>query len=440
VPAVLAVAVVTALMWWHIDSASRAFWIALSVLVVACPCALSLATPAALTAAAGGALRRGLLLRSGSALEVLQRTTHVVFDKTGTLTLGRLRRRAVHCAADLDEAQCLALAAALERFSEHPIARAFDDVDAPVVVSETVTASAGAGVEGVIDGRRLRIGSPAWVRELSANAAGAGWTREPLSNCAGTGADGDRTDILLGDERGPLCRFELEDTPRPRAQETIRRLQAAGLDVTLVSGDGPGPVSALAACLGIDDARAGASPQEKLRMVRDLQAAGAVVLMVGDGVNDAPVLGAAQVSIAMGGGTDLARSRADGVLLKEDLAAVADAVELARATRRVMRQNLAWSIAYNALALPLASTGYITPWWAAIGMSLSSLVVVLNAVRLGKPPREAAYGGSGTVVDAGRRATAEDATMSPREAAHIDGRTAAGAANARGHRAEEMAA
>ncbi|MFN2426460.1 MAG: heavy metal translocating P-type ATPase [Candidatus Binatia bacterium] len=371
VPAVLTVSLATWLAWWQIDP-SRAFWVALSVLVVTCPCALSLATPAALTAAAGGALRRGLLLRSGNALEVLQRTTHVVFDKTGTLTLGRFRRRGTQPLAELDDARCVALAAALERYSEHPIARAFDDVDASLLTARDVTASAGAGVEGVIDGRRLRIGAPSWVRALSSGAA----------------APSDSADVLLGDDLGPLCRFELEDTPRPGARETVARLRAAGLGVSVVSGDAPGAVAALAASLGIADARAAASPADKLRIVQDLQRAGAVVLMVGDGVNDAPVLGAAQVSIAMGGGTDLARSRADGVLLKEDLAAIADVVDLARATRRVMRQNLAWSISYNLLALPLAAMGHITPWWAALGMSLSSLVVVLNAVRLGRPPRD----------------------------------------------------
>jgi len=372
VPVVLLVSLATALAWWRID-ASRAFWVALSVLVVTCPCALSLATPAALTAAAGGALRRGLLLRSGHALEVLQRTTHVVFDKTGTLTLGRFRRRAVVCHGDLGEAHCLALAAALERFSEHPIARAFDDIDISGIAADAVTASAGAGVEGLVDGRRLRIGAPAWVQELA-----AGGDRLPAHA-------GDATGVLLGDENGDLCRFELEDTPRPGARDTIRRLRDAGLEVLLVSGDTAGPVGALAASLGIANARSCASPEDKLRVVQDLQARGAVVLMVGDGVNDAPVLGAAQVSIAMGGGTDLARSRADGVLLKGDLAAIPDVVELARRARRVMRQNLSWSILYNLLALPLASTGYITPWLAAIGMSLSSLLVVLNAVRLGKP-------------------------------------------------------
>ena len=370
VPAVLLVSAATMLAWWRIDP-SQAFWIALSVLVVTCPCALSLATPAALTTAAGGALRRGLLLRSGHALEVLQRTTHVVFDKTGTLTVGRFRRRAAVRLGDMAEGTCLAMAAALERFSEHPIARAFDDVATAGLEATAVTASAGAGVEGLVNGRRLRVGSAAWVAQLSGKDT--------------VHAGNDATGVLLGDEDGPLCRFELEDTPRPGARETIARLKAAGLGVSLVSGDAEGPARALAAAVGIASVRFGASPADKLDAVRELQQQGAVVLMVGDGVNDAPVLGAAQVSIAMGGGTDLARSHADGVLLKEDLAAIADTVDLARATRRVMRQNLSWSIAYNLLALPLAATGHITPWLAAIGMSVSSLVVVLNAVRLGRP-------------------------------------------------------
>ena len=378
VPTVLVVSAITALAWWRIDPA-QAFWVALSVLVVTCPCALSLATPAALTAAAGGALRRGLLLRSGHALEVLQRTTHVVFDKTGTLTEGRFRRRGCDVVGTLGEAKCLAIAAALERWSEHPIARAFDDVDAGALDVGDAVASAGAGVEALIDGRRYRIGSPAWVRELSAAA---------LPDAA----PGSATSVLLGDEGGLLCRFELEDTPRAQARETVRRLRGLGLEVELVSGDGEGAVTALASRLGIGRARGGASPEAKLAIVKTLQDEGAVVLMVGDGVNDAPVLGAAQVSIAMGGGTDLARGRADGVLLKEDLAAVADVIELARDTRRVMRQNLGWSIAYNLLALPLAASGHITPYWAAIGMSLSSLVVVLNAVKLGKPSRRASGG------------------------------------------------
>jgi Cu2+-exporting ATPase len=375
VPAVLAIAAGTAIVWAHID-ASRAFWVALSVLVVTCPCALSLATPAALTAASRGALRRGLLLRNGAAIESLRRVTHVVFDKTGTLTLGRFRRRRTVALAGLDEASCLALAAALEGFSEHPLARAFDDVDASSVVVQGICATAGAGIEGHIDGRRVRIGSASWVSELCGVGAGA----------AGALATGG-TAIALGDERGLLCRFELEDVPRPHVARTIASLRRAGLRVVLASGDGRASVAAVAASAGIDEWIADSTPADKLALVKSLQAHGAVVLMVGDGVNDAPVLGAADVSIAMGTGTDLARSRADAVLIGNDLGAIEQLLVLARRTRRVMRENLVWSGLYNLLAIPLACSGLVAPWMAAVGMSASSLVVVLNAVRLGDAPR-----------------------------------------------------
>jgi Cu2+-exporting ATPase len=389
VPAVLVASVGTAAAWWLVDP-SRAFWVALSVLVITCPCALSLATPAALTAASGGALRRGLLLRTGSALETLQRVTHVVFDKTGTLTLGRFRLRATQPLGAASVAECLAAATALERYSEHPVARAFDDPGAAPVEVRDVSARVGAGVEGTIGGRRLRIGTRRFAEELSLGHEGhpshaAAVRHSFAARHLGSAEHDELPGVWLGDELELLCRFELEDETRPLAAATISRLRRAGLRVSVVSGDAAPSVGALAARLGIEDARASCTPEDKLAHVRGLQQAGHVVLMVGDGVNDAPVLGAAQVSIAMGGGTDLARSCADAVLLKEDLGPVADAIEVARAARRVMRQNLAWSLTYNVVALPLACAGLVTPWWAAIGMSLSSLVVVLNAVRLGRP-------------------------------------------------------
>lgn len=372
VPAVLMLSISTAAAWWFLDP-DRALWIAVSVLVVTCPCALSLATPAALTAAAGGALGRGVLLRNGLALETLQQVTHVVFDKTGTLTLGRFRMRTVEALSGNSGEQCLRTAAALERFSEHPLARAFDDVDASGVVATDVVALAGSGVEGVVDGTRYRIGSSAWVTELSKDR---GQNAEGVSPA---------TEIFLGDQNGLLCRFLLEDTLRGGAVQAVQRLRGLGMNVRLISGDGEAPVRAMAERLSLSGATAHASPTDKLKALQNLQAGGAVVLMVGDGVNDAPVLGAAQVSIAMGEGTDLARSSADGVLLTDNLEAIADVVELARATRRVMRQNLAWAALYNLVALPLAVAGLVSPWWAALGMSVSSLVVVLNAVRLSKP-------------------------------------------------------
>ncbi len=369
VPAVLLLAAAVAAVWWRIDP-SQAFWVTLSVLVVSCPCALSLATPAALTAATGGLLRRGLLVTRAHVLEGLHGATHVVFDKTGTLTQGSFRLRRSVPLPPHDLAGALALARALESRSEHPIARAFAaDAATPAVVD--AAAVAGFGVEGVVGGRRYRIGNPDWVTELT----GGGAPNPPSRD--------DDMWVLLGDTDGAVAWFALEDAPRPEAAAAVRALRQRGLAVQLLSGDPSAAVAQLARRLGIEVAVRGASPAEKLRHVQALQAAGAVVVMVGDGVNDAPVLGAAQVSVAMGGGTDLAVGGADCVLLREDLGVLADAIDLAHRTRRVLYQNLGWSLAYNAVALPLAALGWVAPYWAALGMSLSSLVVVLNAVRLG---------------------------------------------------------
>lgn len=387
VPALLVVCAATAYAWWQIDP-SRAFWITLSVLVVTCPCALSLATPAVLTAASAGALGRGLLLRSGDALEALSKVTLVVFDKTGTLTEGRPRLRAVRPQRGVSAARAVALARSLEHYSEHPIAKAFagplpcGGEGGPLLGVAGAVASAGAGVEGRIEGRRYRIGSPRWVAELA--GSGSPDAKSP-STC-----------VALGDEDGLVCTFELEDTLRSGARDLVARLDSSGLGVVLLSGDTEAAVAAAAARVGIARFVAGASPAAKLAFVEEAQRRGAVVAMVGDGVNDAPVLGGADVSIAMGSAADLARSRADAVLLGDDVGAVAEAFALARRARRVIRQNLAWSIAYNAVALPLAAAGLVPPYLAAAGMSLSSLVVVLNARRLSRvagrtqaPPAEA---------------------------------------------------
>lgn len=254
----------------------------------------------------------------------------------------------------------------------------------------------------MVDGRRYRIGAAEWVAALAGSTGGA--------------ATGSSTAVVLGDEQGLLATFELEDTPRPGAADAVRRLRATGLDVRVVSGDAAAPVAALAASLEIATAESRATPAGKLEAVRQLQRDGAVVLMVGDGVNDAPVLGAAQCSLAMGGGTDLARGCADGVILREDLTAVADVVDLAKATRRVMRQNLAWSFAYNLTALPIAMAGLVTPWWAALGMSLSSLVVVLNATRLGR---------AGAANASPAAPTTAVAAAKPAEARHVPVRSRA---------------
>lgn len=356
--------------WWLQHRPDDAFWITLSVLVVTCPCALSLATPAAVTAATGRLTRAGLLTTRGHALETLARATHVIFDKTGTLTYGRPRLMDVRSHRELSRDRCLAIAAALERSSEHPLGKVLVEAAPEAPEARDVTATPGMGVEGVVDGRRYRVGNPDFV-------AGLGGRTEP---------DGDHpeglTQIVLGDEDGPLARFALADRVRPDAAATVEALRRLGLEVALLSGDSPVIAARVGAELGIVDARGGLLPADKLARIRQLQGQGAVVAMVGDGVNDAPVLAGAQVSIAMGSGTQLAHASADMVLLSERLGRLRDGVVVARRTLAIIRQNIAWAILYNAVALPLAAVGWVAPWMAAIGMSVSSLVVVVNALRL----------------------------------------------------------
>ena len=375
VAAVLAIAALVGLFWWRI-SPGDAFWITLSVLVATCPCALAIATPAALTCANNALARRGVLITRGHVLETLSRITHVLFDKTGTLTSGCLSVRSERTLREIPGHQTLGIAAALERHSEHPIAAAFTRLAAERAIRlppvRSVRAVANQGLEGTLDGRVFRIGRPAWVA-----ARGDGEPCPELPSCKGMW-------VLLGDESGPLAWFELDDPPRPEASGVVAALRARGLAVGLLSGDPSAAVQQLAAQLGIESAVGGAVPEEKLRRVHDLQRSGAVVAMLGDGVNDAPVLGAAQVSLAMGGGTDLAKISADAVLLGDDLRGLIRAVDQGGRTRRIIRQNLAWALAYNLSVLPLAAAGQVAPWAAAAGMSLSSLLVTVNALRLNR--------------------------------------------------------
>jgi len=376
VAGLLLLAIGVAWWWWQHDPA-HAFAITLSVLVVTCPCALSLATPAAVTAATGALTRLGVLTTRGHALETLARATHVIFDKTGTLTEGRLRLEQVEQLGDLDRDACLKLAAGLEQASEHPIARALVAAAGSLPSVTDLTSTAGLGVEGVVDGRRYRIGTTAYVRDLQL----AGGHHE---SDASPETDG----VVLGSEQGLLARFSFIDHVRERAAEALQQLRQLGLEVELLSGDQLDAVAAVAGELGITHFRARCSPQDKLARINELQSQGAVVAMVGDGVNDAPVLAGAQVSLAMGGGTQLAHASADMVLLSEQLPHLVDAVRTSRRTLAVIRQNLLWALVYNLVAVPLAAAGFVAPWMAAIGMSSSSLVVVLNALRLRAAPRE----------------------------------------------------
>jgi Cu2+-exporting ATPase len=364
----LALAVAVGLFWWH-WAPTRAFWVVLAMLVATCPCALSLATPTALVAATGSLQRLGLLLSRGHVLEGLGRIDTLIVDKTGTLTEGRLRLRAVQPLGGLSADACLALAAALENHSEHPIARAFGRAEQ---AAEQVRSVPGLGLEGRVEGRLLRIGAADFVCALSATPV----PRAP---------DRPGQSLLLGDRKGALAWLLLDDPVRGDADRLLQACRARGWRILLLSGDRSAHVAAVAAELGIDDARGGLDSKAKLAVLRGLQAEGRKVLVLGDGVNDAPVLAAADISVAMGSGTDLARVSADAVLLGSHLGALVDAFDLAARTRRVIAQNLTWAVLYNGLMLPFAALGWVTPLWAALGMSVSSLTVVLNALRLTRP-------------------------------------------------------
>ena len=356
--------------FWYLRAPAEAFWITLSVLVVTCPCALSLATPAALTAATGRLTRQGLLTTRGHALETLARVTDVVLDKTGTLTHGQLQLESVRPLGRPNEDEVLSIAAALEQGSEHPIARAIVQA-APAVGSATgVRSLPGRGVEGEVEGRRYRIGSARFAGEWLPGGAA------DLPHESGF------AEVYLVSEQGPVGQILLADQVRAEAGATVEALKQQGLDVHLLSGDAAPVVQRVAGELGIDRAEGELLPDDKLDRLRHLQEQGRVVAMVGDGINDAPVLAGAQVSLAMGSGTQLAHASADMVLLSEDLGHLAEGVVTSRRTMNIIRQNLVWALAYNLVALPLAAGGMIAPWMAAIGMSMSSLLVVLNALRL----------------------------------------------------------
>jgi Cu2+-exporting ATPase len=352
-------AVLVFVAWLQID-ASRAFPIALAVLVVSCPCALSLAIPAALATAYAELARRGVLSLRPDALESLARVDTVVFDKTGTLTRGRPRLGNASALGEIELERAHALAAALQRGSAHPLAQAFIGAGGEASSrAEQVRVVPGRGVEGRVDGLALRLGE-------------AGFASAGVDDGA----------IWLGDGRRALARFVLRDDLRDDAAAAVHALHELQLETELSSGDAEPAVRQVADAAGIGRARFRQSPEAKLARVRALQGEGRRVLMVGDGLNDAPVLAGADVSIAFGAGAATAHRSADLVLTGESLRRIPEAIALARRTRRIVRQNLAWAIGYNLLALPFAAAGAVPPWVAALGMAASSLLVTLNALRL----------------------------------------------------------
>ncbi|MDM8567275.1 heavy metal translocating P-type ATPase [Candidatus Halobeggiatoa sp. HSG11] len=374
---VLLLAVGVAIYWWHVNPE---IWLTttFAVLVVTCPCALSLATPTAITAATSNLTQIGLLISKGHALESLAHVTHFVFDKTGTLTKGNLHLLTTHTLADLSETKCLQYAITLEQQSEHPIAQAFkSEVKPAKLEAKEVINHPGAGIQGKIDGEQYFIGTQAFIKEKT----GLNIDSQLLRNLQQDG----NTLVLLA-KKSELSQllgaFILGDEIRKGAKELIHSLKKQGKLVSLLSGDHATAVKRVATEVGIETLDANMTPANKLQKIKALQAEGAIVAMVGDGVNDAPVLAQAQVSIAMGSGTQVARTSADMILLTEQLPNLLLGINTARKTLKIVRQNIIWAIGYNLLALPAAAMGLIAPWMAAIGMSLSSLLVVANALRL----------------------------------------------------------
>ncbi len=367
---IMLLSVMTGIVWWQIDS-GRAIWVAITVLVVTCPCALSLATPGVMSAVIGLLAKRGVLIARGSAIEALARSRHIVFDKTGTLTEGRLTVSATELWRDQSLDVCAAMAAG----SLHPVSKALvTTLPSSVLVCDQLTELAGLGLQAEFQGVVYRLGSVAWVTALqvtpSDQLASLPEVFQVSSLCA------------FGDAHGLIALFALNDCLRADARAMVQQLQALGKTLHILSGDNSRVVQRIAGELQLNEAHGGMSPEEKYQMVLALQKKGERVAMIGDGMNDGPGLSIADVSIAMGQGAPITQARCDVLLLSNRLADFAYAVKMCQFSLRLIKENLGWAIVYNALAIPAAMTGLIEPWHAAIGMSLSSVIVVCNSLRL----------------------------------------------------------
>ncbi|UUM31781.1 heavy metal translocating P-type ATPase [Vibrio japonicus] len=355
--------VISAGTWffWHQTRPDDAFWIMLSVLVATCPCALSLATPTALTCATSRMGNYGILLRKSHVFETLCKVNHLIIDKTGTLTHGDIVISNVATPSIYSEEKSLAIAAALESHANHPIARAFKTYSDQQVSVNDVENIIGSGIQGVYEGKVAKIGSSSFV-------LGKGATAEPNS-------------VYLSIDDVHIATFKYQDPIRKEAKSFIERFKQEGIKVTLLTGDSQMNADSVASEIGIDKVVAAAKPQDKLNYLKNVDISD-VTMMIGDGINDAPTLAGAHLSIAMGGGADVAKASADMVLLGDHLERILDARKLALQTRKIIRENLAWSLGYNVFILPLAVAGLVAPYFAVVGMSASSIIVVSNSLRL----------------------------------------------------------
>ena len=382
VPVVIVIALLTLAGWLATGAgAASAFTAAVAVLIIACPCALGLATPTALMVGTGRGAQLGLLIRGPEVLESTRRADTIVLDKTGTVTTGRLEPAGITVAPGADEAQAWRLAGAIEAASEHPVARAIaaeatSRQDEPLPPVGEFESHEGLGVVGTADGHRVAVGRPALLADLGIELPGALADALEASQARGETAvaaavDGEATAVI-----------SVTDTVKPGAAEAIARLRALGLAPVLLTGDNERAARTVGAQVGIDDVVAGVLPAGKVAEVGRLQDQGAVVAMAGDGVNDAPALALADLGISMGTGTDVAIEASDLTVVSGDLRRVPDAIALSRATLRTIKQNLAWAFGYNVAAIPLAAAGLLDPMIAGLAMALSSVSVVLNALRL----------------------------------------------------------
>jgi Cu+-exporting ATPase len=379
VPIVLVVAAATLAFWLWRDP-RHALESTVAVLVVACPCAFGLATPTAVMVGTGRAARQGVLFKDAEALEGLARVTRVVFDKTGTLTLGRPAVTGVVPAPGFTRDEVLGLAAAVERASEHPIARAIVAAAPPGPTATDFDARPGLGAVAKLDGREIAIGNRPFFGMLGVNFA-------PLQRDLTAAVASGETAVLVAVDDRFAGIVSVADEPRPEAAQVVQALRSLGLAVSMLTGDDGTTAGAMAQRLGIDDVKPEVMPPDKADAIREYQKAGPVA-MVGDGINDAPALAQADVGIAVYRGTDVAIEAADVVLMKNDLARVVRSVELSRASRRGINQNFAWAFGYNVVLIPLAA-GVLRPWGvaldpmvAAAAMAFSSITVVLNSLRL----------------------------------------------------------
>ncbi|MGW3116957.1 heavy metal translocating P-type ATPase [Streptomyces sp. NPDC001107] len=379
VPAIVTVACTVLGFWLGAGAdASAAVTAAVAVLVVACPCALGLATPTAFMAATGRGAQLGVLLRGPEALERLRHIDTVVFDKTGTLTTGRMTLAATTVVADEDAGEILRLAGAVEYGSEHPVGRAVaaaarqaaDGAELPPVAD--FRALPGVGVHGRVDGHELVVGRPRSGTPLP----------DTLQQALDDAHASARTAVVVEKDGNPVGVLAIGDTLRPSSYAAVRRLRKLGIEPILVTGDGPAAAHAVAEQVGIDEVHAEVTPEGKTDIVARLRDEGCRVAVIGDGVNDAAALASADLGIAMGGGTDAAIGAADITLVREDMQAVVAAVQLTRRTLSTIRANLAWAFGYNVVTVPLAATGWLNPMFAAVAMSASSVLVVVNSLRL----------------------------------------------------------